>query len=139
MSSSRAIKTTRDQRLALKAENKKRPIKLTSIPRAMWPNDKDESRFDVLISQKYLVQLFNEKNAVTRISVNRTELKASGGWEDNLTWDELMSIKAELGYEHDYAVEIYPKKENIVNVANMRHLWVLPEELKSFGWFRSVK
>lgn len=33
------------------------------------------------------------------------------------------------------AVEIYPAERDIVNVANMRHLWVLPERLP-FGWRR---
>jgi len=136
MSSSRALKTTRDQRLALKAENRKRPKKLTSIPKIMWPKDNNDLRFSVWISQKYLVQGFFEKNGVIRLSANRTELKAEGGWKEDLTWDELMTIKRDLGFGDDYAVEVYPKEADVVNVANMRHLWILPEPITSFGWVR---
>lgn len=31
------------------------------------------------------------------------------------------------------AVEIYPEQQNQINVANMRHLWVLPARL-DFAW-----
>jgi hypothetical protein len=31
-------------------------------------------------------------------------------------------------------VEIYPRDRDIVNIANMRHLWVMAEPL-ALGWF----
>lgn len=59
----------------------------------------------------------------------------NGRWDDGLVWDELQEIKRQLGYGNSQAVEIYPEDRNIVNVADMRHLWVLPARL-NLGWVR---
>lgn len=126
----------RASRQALAAENKNRPKTLTLMPREQWPSDRDPNRLLVLVSQKYLVQIFKEPHDVMRISVNRTKVKPSGEWDDNLSWDELMQIKNELGFADEYAVEVYPKEKDVVNVANMRHLWVLPDSLRFFGWHK---
>ena len=42
-----------------------------------------------------------------------------------ITWDELQAIK-DYFWRNQIAIEVYPPKSNIVNVANMRWLWVLP-------------
>lgn len=42
-----------------------------------------------------------------------------------ITWDELQAIKDWL-FPGRIALEVYPPKDKIVNVANMRWLWVLP-------------
>ena len=47
---------------------------------------------------------------------------------DGLTWDVLQWVKAEVGYSAREALELYPRDDMLVNVANMRHLWLLPEE-----------
>lgn len=83
-------------------------------------------------SKKYLVQAYSESNGIVRLSINRTTRHA-GNWNDKLTWDELQDIKRDVGFGDFMAVEIYPRDKDIVNVANMRHLWVLPLPL-SFGW-----
>lgn len=44
-----------------------------------------------------------------------------------ITWDELQRIKDELAGEDETAVEVYPAAENLVNKANLRHLWILPD------------
>lgn len=87
------------------------------------------------LSKKYMVQLWDEPRRVKRLSVIRTKINTAGHWQDGLTWDELMEIKRELGFGDVYAVEIYPRDSDIVNVANMRHLFLLPEPL-SIGWFK---
>lgn len=117
--------------------NKKRPKELTQIPREAWPKDQcDVKRVSVWISQKYFVQCFLEEGNTVRISVNRTMVKyGSLYWEENLTWDELQDIKRQVGFGDRCAVEVYPQDEDLVNVANMRHLWVLPEGQK-VGWFK---
>ena len=35
------------------------------------------------------------------------------------------------------AVEVFPADDQVVNVANMRHLWVLPEPLP-FAWEKGL-
>lgn len=84
-------------------------------------------------SRKYLVQLYSEENAqypgMMRMSVCRTTRNSQGGWKDGLTWDELQAIKREIGFGDWYAVEVYPPDQDVVNVANFRHLWLLPVPL----------
>ena len=114
-----------------------RPAHLTPVPRAMWPRDDDPQRQEVLISRDFLVQVFAEKGAV-RLSVCRTTRKASGGWDDEITWDELQQVKAEAGYQDQWAVEVFPPDSAVVNVANMRHLWVV-DQAPAFAWHRDKR
>lgn len=51
---------------------------------------------------------------------------------DRPTWWEAMRIKNELCGEHTTAVEVYPPSQNVVDEADMYHLWALPEPL-NFG------
>jgi hypothetical protein len=43
------------------------------------------------------------------------------------SWTDLQRIKNELVGPHRVAVEVYPAEQHVVDVANMAHLWVLPE------------
>lgn len=43
-----------------------------------------------------------------------------------LSWEELQEGKRDLGFGDCLAVEIYPPDAEVVNEANIRHLWVLP-------------
>ena len=128
------MKTNKDMRKQLNKENLKKPKHLVEIPKDQWPDKNRTDRLRAWSSRYFLVQEFQEKNAI-RISVNRSSVKKDGSWVDNISWDELMNIKDQLGYGESYAVEVYPANINIVNVANMRHLWVLPEALQ-IGWNR---
>ncbi|MEA3715886.1 hypothetical protein VBL48_16495 [Enterobacter hormaechei] len=81
----------------------------------------------------FLVQEFQEGNGVIRLSVNTTSIASSGRWKDGISWDALQEIKSAVGYGDRDAVEIYPRNSDVVNVANMRHLWITPEPI-SFAW-----
>lgn len=91
------------------------------------------------VSRKYMVQLFHVQNSeypgLIRLSICRAKQKLGGVWQDGISWDELQAIKRELGYGDWYGVEVFPPDDEIVNVANFRHLWLLPEPL-SIGWFK---
>jgi len=123
----------RELRRSMKHENRHRPACLTLVPRDQWPSESDPSRIEVWISRKILVQVFDEGNGTQRLSINRTVIRPDGGWADGLTWDELQDIKRQVGRGDQWAVEIYPSDQEVVNVANLRHLWLLPEP-PSFGW-----
>lgn len=43
-----------------------------------------------------------------------------------ISWDDMMHIKNEV-LGNVVAIEIFPKKEDLVNESNTRHLWVIPE------------
>lgn len=115
----------------LKKENKKWPIKLIAVPKDQWPNTRLKL-IEVLRSRNFLVQIYDEGNNIERLSVCRT-LTRGGMWLDNITWDELQILKDESGRGNKAAVELYPSNSDVVNVANMRHLWVLPEA-PEFMW-----
>ena len=67
------------------------------------------------------------------MSIHRTDLNADGEWVDGIRWEELQRLKAECGFGDRDAVEVYPAEQDVVNVANFRHLWVMDEPL-DFAW-----
>jgi hypothetical protein len=72
-----------------------------------------------------LVQEFEAKPpAVVRLSVSRTSTDGER-WVDGISWDDLQRIKNAVGYVNACAVEVFPPQRHLVNVAAMRHLWVL--------------
>ena len=130
-----AITTSRAQRRQLDRDNKKLPRALQQVPREDWPPGNHPQRA-VWRSREFLVQVFDAPApAVARLSINRATLSGER-WLDNIAWDDLQRLKAECGFGDCDAVEVYPRDRDIVNVANMRHLWVLAEPLE-FAWRRS--
>jgi hypothetical protein len=110
----------------LAEQNKKFPDQLTVVPRDAWPPELggNERLTQVLRSKTFLVQVFKEKDPVAvRLSILRTALSGND-WKAEITWDELQRLKAEAGYSHYAAVEVYPPEPLVVNIANIRHLWV---------------
>ncbi len=126
-----------------KQEAAKRPGRLTEIPRDRWPPSYrlgPEAPTHAWESREFLAQMYDvepfQRIDTRRVSICRVTLKEDGHWEENLTWEELMRVKREIGFGDWYAVEIYPRERDIVNVANMRHLWLLGAPL-NLGWFSS--
>src|SRR5687768_931028 len=79
-------------------------------------------------SRHYFVQLYDEseqREGLMRLTISRAKLGKDGRWKEGLSWDELQDIKREVGFGDWYAVEIYPRDCDVVNDANMRHLWVM--------------
>lgn len=65
-----------------------------------------------------------------RISVTHTKARDPKQFESKkfdipIEWDELQEIKEWL-FPGRIAVEVYPPESKVINVANMRWLWVLP-------------
>lgn len=88
----------------------------------------------VWMDDKFLVQVYREEKGVTRLSVTKIgESTLDRDFPDGISWDELNKIKIEVGFGNFDAVEVYPKQKDVVNVANMRHLWILDKSL-SFAW-----
>jgi hypothetical protein len=48
------------------------------------------------------------------------------------SWPEMQRIKNELAGSHRTAVEVYPPQAQVIDEADMYHIWILPEGLK-FG------
>ncbi|EAA8526599.1 hypothetical protein NV054_000945 [Salmonella enterica subsp. enterica serovar Cerro] len=109
---------------------------LKPVPEESWPIKlHDPKRSRVWVNAYFLVQEFQEENGIVRLSVNTTSMSAQGRWRDGISWDALQDIKNACGYEDHDAVEIYPRANDVVNVANMRHLWIVKDPLP-FAWRR---
>ena len=122
------ITTNRAQRRQLVRDNNKQPEVLREILRDQWPTQ-NGPQLRVLRSRDFLVQEFPAvAPAVVRLSVCRTSLDG-GRWKDGISWDELQKLKRECGYGNADAIEIFPRDSDVVNVANMRHLWVMAQQV----------
>ncbi len=88
-------------------------------------------------NRHYLVQVYRQ-DCWIRISVNRTGLNPENRrWFDGISWDALMKIKKAVGYGDRDAIEIYPSDQKVINVANIRHLFILPKDHNMdciWGW-----
>lgn len=119
------ILTTRQQRRALAADNRRSPEALREIPRCDWPltvSGSQRGPARVWRSRDFLVMLFSYE-ASERLSVCRTSLTGDR-WEDGISWEDLQRLKNEAGFGTHCAVELFPPDREVVNVANMRHLWL---------------
>lgn len=129
----------REQRRAaakyLAKEAQKYPAHLIDVPREAWPQSGETTRIRLLRSREYLLQVFIEQNpfVVVRLSINRTQITPNGGWKQDISWEDLQRLKGEAGYGEFDAVEVFPSDKDVVNVANMRHLWVLRNKVP-FAW-----
>lgn len=123
---------TRNERRRLASDNRKWPAVLTRVPKAAWPESAPRLMVELWRSRSFLVQVHQEADGYERLSVCRTEHDGDS-WRDGITWEELMQVKRECGRGHRDALEVYPADRDVVNVANMRHLW-LPLAPVWFAW-----
>ena len=117
----------------LKAQNSLQPNELEKVPKGLWPSQ-PENLQEVWRSREFLVMIFDsgDESAVERMSIIRTVIEGNG-WKDMITWDEIQKLKGECGRGPKWAVEVFPADGEVVNVANMRHLWIVPE-CPGFAW-----
>lgn len=109
---------------------------MDELPPDEWPTIPQievEAR-RIWISADYLAVLYRQRvDGLLRLTVNSTRRTAcrkrrdKGGvdWRDGITWDELQRVKNECLGPDVWCVEVYPAQDKVVDVANMRHLWVL--------------
>lgn len=128
---------SREQRRKLARENAKLPTVLRPVPKENWPSvplDVSKIPYAVWRSRDFLVSCYQEPDGISRLSVARSEIDTSTGrWKEGITWDELQEIKRQVGLGDYMAVEIFPADRDVINVANMRHLWVMRDPLP-FAW-----
>jgi len=129
------------KKIHLREQNKKFQNYLTRLPdsevgvaiKAAEATGIDGNKpIEVWRSKGFLLQVFNFENSM-RLSIIRTALTEDGKWQQNITWEELQRLKRECGKGDQVAVEIYPRDDDIVNVANMRHLWLTDTKI---GWHK---
>lgn len=130
-----------ERRIAAKhiaTESAKYPAHLVLIPKSDFAQHPSSSMTGAWRSRDYLVQVFSSKypGVLARMSVNRVCIDSKGGWQQDIPWEDLQRLKGELGFGALDAVEVYPSDKDVVNVANMRHLWVMDSPVE-FAWRKS--
>jgi hypothetical protein len=110
--------------------------KFKNIPQNQWRNI-PKGLFEVWTNKDFLVQINKEASGI-RITINKLKHKVIKGepiWDDGISWDQIQEIKSLVGYGDKWAVECFPPDQEVVNVANMRHIWILnnPPE---YGWHK---
>jgi hypothetical protein len=126
-------KLFRDRAAFLRGENRRHTADFTPISLEGQPAP--PGCIATWRSNRFLVQLFHALDGAQRISICRTMIDTdTGRWVDGITWEEIQAIKREVGFGDRMAVEIYPADGDVVNVANMRHIWLV--DPLPFAWGR---
>lgn len=121
------------RQLYLREQNAKWPDALAYVTKNDWPVFHGTRPDAVMRSKTFLAQIYIGEEWV-RLSFSRNAIGRDGHWIDGITWDELQRLKREAGYGAFDAVEAYPRDRDVVNVANMRHLWVPLKATLPFLW-----
>ena len=107
---------------------------MEEVPRSKWEHLNlgipEADAFRVFKSDRFLVQIRRHNYAVL-LCVCKCKFKKFGQgieYADGITWDELQEIKNQCGYENSWLCEYYPPKDKLINVANIRHLWVMDKD-----------
>lgn len=64
---------------------------------------------------------------VEHVVITRGGMTSDGSGD--ISWSEKMQIKNELFGENRFAVEVYPKQKNLVDVSDVYHLWVFDKKV----------
>jgi hypothetical protein len=136
------VKLTSAQIRELKRVNARFPAHLVAIPREQWP-DMSQSPFQsgsiplgVFRSRAFALVVWQEPSGSVRLSINRTEWdERKQRFRDDISWDDLQRLKAEAGFGDMCALEVYPPDVHVVNVANMRHIFLVANP-PPFMWVR---
>ncbi len=123
------MKPSKDQIKFLREENRKYSRDVwTVMTRDRWPVTSPKlTVMNVWRNRDFLVVQYLEGGTFNRLTINRTDVDRDGEWKQDITWDELNRIKCGVGFGDHTAIEVFPPDKKIVNVANMRHLWIVPD------------
>lgn len=115
-----------------------RQPELRKLPKHLWIHLTDDMSEQIdawWLSNLIGVQVYkkDERKGVRRLTIHSIFPNEQGGWDELAGWDLLQHAKNSVGFGERHAVEIFPSTVDLVNVSNMRHLWVLDEPLP-FAW-----
>lgn len=119
---------TKQQIRQLRRDNLRYPEQLSFLPYDAWPPNcktMEKPPRAVWRSRRFLVQAYFD-NMHERLSISRTDWDENQKrWKEGISWDEIQRLKSEAGFGDRFAVEVYPADAEVINVANMRHIWLL--------------
>jgi hypothetical protein len=93
-----------------------------------WQGDMDRCWIDNEKNLCVCSRLIRTKfGNVEHVTITRGMGTSDGSGE--VSWSEKMQIKNELFGENRFAIEVYPKQKNLVDVCDVYHLWVFDKKL----------
>lgn len=122
----------------IKAECELYPMQLQLVPMDIDIPEGVIAPKEIWRSRGFVVQVYEIEGNPDweRLSINRNAFSSDfSRFLDGISWERIQELKAECGRASLEAVEIYPGDEDIVNVANLRHIWVR----KSGSFIREYK
>lgn len=97
--------------------------------RAGWQGDMDRCWIDneknICVCSRMIRTKFGN---VEHVTITRGMGTCDGSGE--VSWSEKMRIKNELFGENRFAIEVFPKQKNLVDVMDVYHLWVFDKKLE---------
>lgn len=124
-------------RKLLQVENAHWPARMREVPMENWPAALQRQAVSLTArsvpvrawrSKYFVAHLWDEGAAKPRrLTVHRPAFGDDGRFAGGITWDELMQVKRECGFGERDALELFPADRDVVDVNNLRHLWILTE------------
>lgn len=65
---------------------------------------------------------------VEHVTISRGGISVNGSNE--VSWSKKMQIKNELFGENRFAIEVFPKQKNLIDVCDVYHLWVFDKKVE---------
>ena len=94
--------------------------------RDMLARELEQAQNDTFCREDYRVQHLEKVvpgwGPVTHLRIYRDDGR------DGISWDALQAMKDEY-FPDARAVEVYPAQADVVNEANIRHLWIVPPDV----------
>ena len=96
--------------------------------RAGWHGDMDrcwiDNERDLCVCSRLIKTQFGN---VEHVTITRGKGTTDGS--SDISWAEKMQIKNELFGENRFAIEVFPKAKNLVDVCDVYHLWVFDKKI----------
>ena len=117
--------------------NRKYTDKFVEIPREEL-DDKSFPPKRACRNNRYMAYLYEDyTNGYLRLCVQRTTINDDGTYEDGISWDKIQEIKRLVGFGDWWGLEVFPADDHLINVSNIRHIWLFKER-PSFAWNNKV-
>ena len=100
------------------------------VYKGLWMPEMDRCWMDFERGYQVLSRMVNTKQfgTVEHVAISRLHdpnvPTISMGGIDAIGWNEKMMIKNELFGEDRFAIEVYPKQDNLIDITDTYHLWV---------------
>ena len=100
----------------------------SGLGRTGWHGDMDRCWIDNETDICVCSRLIRTKlGTVEHVTITKGSGTSDGSGE--VSWAEKMQIKNELFGENRFAIEVFPKAKNLVDVCDVYHLWVFDKKL----------